>query len=212
MIVRRSFTFQSSWTKYSWKCARSWICVCWRSIEKSCTCPSRKLASWMPVVVFPGRSLPSVDEREGAGRRRRLKHVQSLPAIVEPHLQRVASLQPGERVGDFRHAGVEVGRGIGRRAELLVCRRSGTSACVFGNCAVGRDARNVRAPRLPSSAASTALRPTVRRGLADSQLRSGCSTRTCAGSWRRTTTRSCSAVPSVPVGRRRCRRGAASPG
>src|SRR3989442_14560121 len=58
-MVRRLETFQSSWMKYSWKRARSWISDCCTSIEKFCTWPSRKLASGVPVLATPGRSLPS---------------------------------------------------------------------------------------------------------------------------------------------------------
>ena len=47
--VTRSDSRQSSWTKYSWKCARFRISSCCRSIENCCTCPSRKLASGVPV-------------------------------------------------------------------------------------------------------------------------------------------------------------------
>src|SRR6266566_8932068 len=39
--------------------ARSWIFDVWRSIEKFCTWPSRKLASGDPVSLTPGRSLPT---------------------------------------------------------------------------------------------------------------------------------------------------------
>ena len=52
--VSRSETLQSSWMKYSWKCARFRICSCCRSIENFCTCPSRKLASGVPVLAVPG--------------------------------------------------------------------------------------------------------------------------------------------------------------
>src|SRR5438094_10296640 len=44
--------------KYSWKRARSWIGFCCKSIENVCTCPSRKLASGVPVFAVPGKSLP----------------------------------------------------------------------------------------------------------------------------------------------------------
>jgi hypothetical protein len=57
-MVSRSLIRQSSWTKYSWKLARSRISSCCRSIENACTCPSRKLASGVPVFAVPGRSLP----------------------------------------------------------------------------------------------------------------------------------------------------------
>src|ERR1700682_3543569 len=56
-MVRRLETFQSSWMKYSWKCARSWIGPCCRSIEKVWTRPSRKLASGVPVLGPPGWSV-----------------------------------------------------------------------------------------------------------------------------------------------------------
>src|SRR5258707_12020 len=44
--------------KYSWKRARSWTFDVCRSIENNWTCPSRKLATGVPVLVTPGRSLP----------------------------------------------------------------------------------------------------------------------------------------------------------
>ncbi len=59
-------------------------------------------------------------ERERPGGGRRLDDVQALPAPVDAGLQEVAPLHPGQRVGDLRHAGREVRRGVGRRAELLV--------------------------------------------------------------------------------------------
>ena len=43
--------------KYSWKCARLRISSCCRSIENCCTWPSRKLASGVPVLAMPGRSV-----------------------------------------------------------------------------------------------------------------------------------------------------------
>src|SRR5437879_13327756 len=56
-MVSRSETFQSSWMKYSWKRARSRIVDCCKSIENVWTWPSRKLASDVPVLATPGRSL-----------------------------------------------------------------------------------------------------------------------------------------------------------
>ena len=61
---------QSSWTKYSWKCARFRIWSCCRSIENCCTWPSRKLANGVPVLAMPGRSvnrLLKVNEPVGDG-------------------------------------------------------------------------------------------------------------------------------------------------
>ena len=48
----------------------------------------------------PGRSREQVAEGERAGRRRRLDHVEPLPAQVAPRLEGVPPLQPGQRVGD----------------------------------------------------------------------------------------------------------------
>src|SRR4051812_10351382 len=73
--------------KYSWNFARSWIWAFCRSIENSCTCPSRKLASGVPVLATPGRSLPTalnVNEPVGDGGWMTFKrsHLQSSPALI----------------------------------------------------------------------------------------------------------------------------------
>src|SRR2546428_1624003 len=86
-MVRRLETFQSSWMKYSWKRARCWISDCCTSIEKFCTCPSRKLASGVPVLATPGRSLPSalnVNDPVGDGGWTTLSrtHRQSSPIFI----------------------------------------------------------------------------------------------------------------------------------
>ena len=57
-----------------------------RSIEKVCTCPSRKLASGVPVPVDAGLVAAERVEAERAGRRWRLEDVEPLPAPVEARL------------------------------------------------------------------------------------------------------------------------------
>src|SRR6266850_1026282 len=85
-MVRRSETFQSSWMKYSWKRARSWIGDVCKSIENNWTWPSRKLASGVPVLGTPGRSLPialNVNDPVGDGGWMTFKrsHRQSRPIL-----------------------------------------------------------------------------------------------------------------------------------
>ena len=91
-------------------------------MENVWTCPSRKLASGAPVFAVPGRSLPSwlkVNDPVGDGGWITFSrsHRQS-----KPGLDRVPSLHPRQRVGDLRHAGVEVRRGVHRRSEAADSR------------------------------------------------------------------------------------------
>ena len=61
-----------------------------------------------------------VGERERPRRRGRLHDVQPLPPQVAAHLESVPALQPGERVGNLRHAGSEIRGRADRRAQLRV--------------------------------------------------------------------------------------------
>ena len=138
-----------------------------------------------------------VAEGEGPGRRRRLQHIEALPPQVRTHLDRVPALQPGERVGDLGHAGAEVCRGVRRRSELLIAadekRRQGIGKLRASHGMPGRfsadDAERAElAPRFGRPPGA------CRRCGA----RSAACSRTCADSWRRTTTTSCPAAPACP--------------
>ena len=72
------------------------------------------------AVGRPWQIAPQLVERERAGRRRRLNHVQPLPPPVESCLDRVAPLHPRQRVRHLRDAGVEVRRRVDRRSEDLI--------------------------------------------------------------------------------------------
>src|SRR5437773_192330 len=72
--------------KYSWKCARSWMVDRCKSIENVWTWPSRKLASGVPVLAMPGRSvnrLLNVNDPVGNGGwiTFSLSHLQSKPVL-----------------------------------------------------------------------------------------------------------------------------------
>src|SRR5262249_13332727 len=54
-IVSRLVAFQSSCANHSSNHARGCSTFCWRSMENCCTCPSKKLASELPVPVTPLR-------------------------------------------------------------------------------------------------------------------------------------------------------------
>ena len=82
--------------------------------------PQEEARERRPGAGHAGQIAADGVEGEGTCRRRRLDDVQSLPAPVEPHLQRVAAFHPGERVGDLGHARAEVGCRVGWRPELLV--------------------------------------------------------------------------------------------
>ena len=71
-------------------------------------------------IAHAGQIAADRIERERTGRRRRLNHVQALPAPVQSHLQSVAPPQPCERVRDLRHARVEIRGGVRGRSELLI--------------------------------------------------------------------------------------------
>ena len=74
---------------------------CCRSIENCCTWPSRKLASGVPVLAMPGRSVKRVLKVKDAGRRRRLDDVQPFPSQIGAQLDRVPAFDPRQRVGDL---------------------------------------------------------------------------------------------------------------
>ena len=93
---------------------------CWKEIAKFCTWPSRKLANGLPVPVTPGQIAAHGAECEVARGPWGLDHVEPFPAPVEAHLHGVPALQPGQRIGDFRDARVEVRRGAHRRPDLLI--------------------------------------------------------------------------------------------
>ena len=113
-------TRQSSWTKYSWKCARFRICVLLQVDRELLDLPEKKAGERRPGVGGAGQIGEQVAEGERAGRRRRLDDVEPLPTQIGAHLDRVAALQPRQRVGNLRHARAEVGRGVRRRPELLI--------------------------------------------------------------------------------------------
>ena len=88
----RSDSRQSSWMKYSWKCARFRISSCCRSIENCCTWPRRKLASGVPVAAAVVASIGRFVKRllnvndpvgEGGCRTFRRSHRQSAPILME---------------------------------------------------------------------------------------------------------------------------------
>ena len=92
-----------------------------------------------------------------------------LPPPVEPHLDRVAPLHPGQRVGDFRHARAEVRRGIRRRSELLVAADEERRQRIRKLRRRG-NARECSARRRPTWPAARRSAPTVRLRLPDAQL------------------------------------------
>ena len=132
--MTRFETRQSSWTKYSWKWARLRICILLQVDRELLHLPEQEAGQRRPGVRRCPRQVgEQVAEGERPGRRRRLHDVQTLPSQIRPELERVASLQPGERIGNLRHARAEVGRRVRRRSELLIAARSGTSAACSGN-------------------------------------------------------------------------------
>ena len=148
----------------------------------------------MPVLAAPGRSvnrLLKVNDPVGDGGWMTFSRSQRRSA---PDLERVPALQPGERVGDLRHAGAEVGRGVRRRSELLV------AADQERRQRVRETARSTGMPGMPSAADAEVVELRRRAAdrpprVADAQLVQQRCSRTCAGSSTRTTT------PWCPAGR-----------
>src|SRR5260221_1480136 len=67
-----------------------------------------------------GKIREEIAEHERPCRRRRLHNVETLPPEVRAHLERMPSCQPCQGIGNLRHAGAEIARGVGWRSKLLI--------------------------------------------------------------------------------------------